>query len=238
VLLMDCDYAAGRWTDNDELRIDVLAPSCNGVPGDQFNDVFNDVLVRELRTAQANRLYHSVSSLYAAIHNAGLHPFATRAASGGDCISNVFRPSTEVDAKFVTMTADEAHVAAVIRLAKPKSMEIADEAVILQHIRNELEKLTSDDNAIVSIRSSVNIAGAGLVNGYLRLSMSRMLWHCLPAYLGWAESTGSTTYAEGKELYFEPGIREEQLDLSLLDDSDDDSGESESGQTLGGAPGI
>jgi len=236
VLLMDCDYAAGSWSGNDGVRADVLAPSCNGAPGDQFNGGFNDVLVRELRTALESRLYHSVSSLYAAMHNAGLHPFATRAASGGDCISNVFRPSKEVDVKFVTMTADEAPMDAVIRLAKPESMTLADEALIVQRIRHGLGTLAPNDNAIASIRSCVNVADAGLVDGYLRLRMSRMLWHSLPAYRGWAASEGDSTHVEGRELWFEPVVREGQLDLNFLDDSDDESGESETGQTFGGAP--
>jgi len=222
VLLMDCDYAAGSWTGNDGVWADVLARSCNGAPGDQFNSTFNDVLVRELRTALENRLYHSVPSLYAAMHNAGLHPFATRAASAGECISNVFRPSKEVDVKFVTMTADEAPMDAIIRLAMPESMTLADEALIVQRIRHGLETLASDDNAIASIRSSVNIAGVGLVDGYLRLRMSRMLWHCLPAYRGWAASNGDSTHAEGRELWFEPVVRKREIDFSCLDDSEDE----------------
>ena len=122
VLLMDCEYAAGSWSGNDGVRLDVLVPSCDGTPGARFNSGFNDVLVRELRTALENRVYHSVSSLYTAMHVAGLHPFATRAASKGECISNVFWPLKKVDVKFVTVTADEAPMDAVVRLARPMSV--------------------------------------------------------------------------------------------------------------------
>jgi len=141
LLLIRCDYAAGSWSGNDGWRVDMLAPSCDGAPGAQFNSGFNDVLVRELRTALENRVYHSVSSLYTAMHAAGLHLFATRAASGGECISNVFWPLKEVAEKFVTVTADEAPMDAVVRLAKPESVTRADEAMIVQRIRHGLETL-------------------------------------------------------------------------------------------------
>ena len=37
--------------------------------------------------------------------------------------------------------------------------------------------------------------------------MSRMLWHCLPAYRGWAEVDGETVGKEGRELCLESGLR-------------------------------
>jgi len=202
ILLMDCDYAVGSWTGNDGCRVDVLAPSCDGSDfGDASVDAFNNFLVRELGEALEKKTWHSVPSLYAAMHKVALRPFATRAASGGSCISNVFRPLGPMDGECVFMTADEVPLEARVRVAKPDNIGPADEAQIVQRIGGMLETLASGNPAIVEPKHFVQVTGAGLVDGWLTLKMRRMFWHCLSAYRGWAEVDGDTVLEEGREMF-------------------------------------
>ena len=79
------------------------------------------------------------------------------------------------------------------------SPRVADEAQIIQRVSSGLETLASENSTIPDLKHLVQVTSAGLVDGWLRLRMSRMLWDCLPAYRGWAEVNGMNGETVGEE---------------------------------------
>jgi len=69
-------------------------------------------------------------------------------------------------------------------VAEPGDGGLADEAQLMQRVSRGLETLASENSTIPDLKHFVQVTGAGLVDGWVRLRRSRMLWHCLPAYRG------------------------------------------------------
>jgi len=114
-------------------------------------------------------------------------------------------------------------VEARVHLATPGPIDPADEAQIMHRVSNMLETLTSDDTMIADPKHFILVNATRLVDGWLRLRMSRILWLCLPANRGWAGVEGDVIGEEGREVYFEPDVRSVELGF-CYDDSDDERG--------------
>lgn len=249
VYLLDTDYVLPSqrygYATTPILAAAVRGANEDPIPG---GDHFNETLVSEFEKALYNRKYHSLSTLYSAMCQAGKAPFATRAYFSN---TNDYHPLDKPSPFFCPQMTDVAIPSAFVQMAIAPTMggDALDVAVRvkcplanhtanteyttgLQGISSTLgtwlsSRPTSCSERAGALSSLIIIKGTTPCQEWLRLKMSRALWHALPPFRGWAQEVDGQIADEGDCSYYEKELHMEQwtLDYDVSDDEIDVTGE-------------
>jgi len=227
VYLMDCDYpfrplndSSGGWRrDIPQYGCDPILAASSGRPDydtSPCRHCFNNALIRHLESALRDEWYHSLSTLFCAIHQSNKKSIASRGFFGGTLRSSIYQQSpcftpkslAEGDPASVPMvqpTLSNGSVLVKVRMFRmkraadgsvPTSQLVAD---LQQWFGEEFQWSSSHGDSDGKLAEVVNSAGN---DGFVQLKLSRALWHCFMPFRGWMEISDGVDQPEGILPYY------------------------------------
>jgi hypothetical protein len=226
VFLMDCDYPFRPLTDpSTSWRRDIPQYGCNpilaavsGRPDygtDTFGQRFNSALILHLEKALHDKMYHSLSTLLCAMYldgPEGLKPIASRGYFGGTlkydfhACSPCFTPSGSATSDLRTVrTVQPSQLLGTVLVKVRMSLEEDDTSEPLSQMVAELQQWFTEVFQSSSSHGTgklVEVVDSASNDGFVRLTISRALWHCCMPFRGWIEIIDGVDQPEGIVPYY------------------------------------